>query len=156
MPRCHPNNSAVGSKSNIRWGGFLPVLLSLGLNVDTSALHAHHLPLTISFLHWEKENSKTSRSAPKLLTSSSHSTLSSLFPTYRSEISKSHYYLLTLQSKGFAAMATRKPGVIALFDVDGTLTAPRKVFDPFLIWFNRHNFNWSTCLVYQMWQLLSV
>jgi hypothetical protein len=26
-------------------------------------------------------------------------------------------------------MAALKPGVIALFDVDGTLTAPRKVFD---------------------------
>lgn len=26
-----------------------------------------------------------------------------------------------------SAMAVRKPGVIALFDVDGTLTAPRKV-----------------------------
>lgn len=25
-------------------------------------------------------------------------------------------------------MAALKPGVIALFDVDGTLTAPRKVF----------------------------
>lgn len=25
-------------------------------------------------------------------------------------------------------MAARKPGVIALFDVDGTLTAPRKVY----------------------------
>lgn len=27
-------------------------------------------------------------------------------------------------------MAVRKPGLIALFDVDGTLTAPRKVFNP--------------------------
>jgi hypothetical protein len=26
-------------------------------------------------------------------------------------------------------MSSLKPGVIALFDVDGTLTAPRKVFD---------------------------
>ena len=26
-----------------------------------------------------------------------------------------------------SAIAVRKPGVIALFDVDGTLTAPRKV-----------------------------
>lgn len=25
-------------------------------------------------------------------------------------------------------MAAKKPGLIALFDVDGTLTAPRKVF----------------------------
>ncbi|URE33541.1 hypothetical protein MUK42_32955 [Musa troglodytarum] len=30
--------------------------------------------------------------------------------------------------KSIGRMAARKPGVIALFDVDGTLTAPRKVF----------------------------
>lgn len=35
-------------------------------------------------------------------------------------------------------MAIRKPGLIALFDVDGTLTAPRKVFNLF---YNPINFS---------------
>ncbi|KAJ8492919.1 hypothetical protein OPV22_014640 [Ensete ventricosum] len=34
-------------------------------------------------------------------------------------------------------MAARKPGVIALFDVDGTLTAPRKVITPQMLEFMR-------------------
>ncbi|WOL05617.1 phosphomannomutase [Canna indica] len=34
-------------------------------------------------------------------------------------------------------MAARKPGVIALFDVDGTLTAPRKVITPEMLKFMR-------------------
>ncbi|CAL9174562.1 unnamed protein product [Musa hybrid cultivar] len=34
-------------------------------------------------------------------------------------------------------MAARKPGVIALFDVDGTLTAPRKVITPPMLEFMR-------------------
>ncbi|EXC16348.1 hypothetical protein L484_006555 [Morus notabilis] len=34
-------------------------------------------------------------------------------------------------------MALRKPGVIALFDVDGTLTAPRKVATPHMLEFMR-------------------
>lgn len=97
-------------------------LFPLVVNVETSNLHVL-LPLTLSFLHCLKSN--TSRSAPNLLTSFSHSTLSSLSLTYRSPISKS-YYLIS-QSEGLEAMAGRKPGVIALFDVDGTLTAPRKV-----------------------------
>ncbi|KAI8572223.1 hypothetical protein RHMOL_Rhmol01G0181500 [Rhododendron molle] len=33
------------------------------------------------------------------------------------------------------AMAARKPGLIALFDVDGTLTAPRKVVTPVMLKF---------------------
>jgi hypothetical protein len=90
-----------------------------------SALHAPLPPLTLSFLHWLKSN--TSRSAPKLLTSFAYSTHPSPSRTYRSGISKARY--LTSQSEGLATMAGRKPGVIALFDVDGTLTAPRKVFD---------------------------
>jgi hypothetical protein len=59
------------------------------------------------------------------LTSFAYSTQPSLSLTYRSGISKSHY--LTSHSEGLATMAGRKSGVIALFDVDGTLTAPRKV-----------------------------
>lgn len=34
---------------------------------------------------------------------------------------------LVLQKNILSEMAIRKPGLIALFDVDGTLTAPRKV-----------------------------
>ncbi|BFG21923.1 hypothetical protein CerSpe_081990 [Prunus speciosa] len=34
-------------------------------------------------------------------------------------------------------MAVRKPGVIALFDVDGTLTAPRKAVTPEMLGFIR-------------------
>ncbi|KAH7848917.1 hypothetical protein Vadar_010226 [Vaccinium darrowii] len=35
----------------------------------------------------------------------------------------------------YTAMAARKPGLIALFDVDGTLTAPRKVVTPAMLKF---------------------
>lgn len=37
------------------------------------------------------------------------------------------FLILAWQERISTAMAVRKPGLIALFDVDGTLTAPRKV-----------------------------
>lgn len=39
--------------------------------------------------------------------------------------------------KSIGSMAARKPGVIALFDVDGTLTAPRKLITPQMLEFMR-------------------
>lgn len=39
-----------------------------------------------------------------------------------------HYFMKKVEGFAGYTMAVRKPGVIALFDVDGTLTAPRKVY----------------------------
>ncbi|KAK1559660.1 hypothetical protein Q3G72_017003 [Acer saccharum] len=51
----------------------------------------------------------------------------------------SHFFLFRKKGKHthLTPMAARKPGLIALFDVDGTLTAPRKVTTPKMLEFMR-------------------
>ncbi|XXG45276.1 hypothetical protein AAC387_Pa02g0399 [Persea americana] len=62
------------------------------------------------------------------------------FPlSLRISIQRSFYKLcLFLLDKLLQNMAAKKPGLIALFDVDGTLTAPRKVVTPEMLEFMRN------------------